>query len=102
MANIEQARRKLTDRILGNSGLASHPQRVGAFHNAGLTGAVAALINKVAMESWKVTDEDIAAAEAEGLDEEQLFELIVCAAAGQATREYETALAALHEALKQE
>jgi hypothetical protein len=38
---------------------------------------------------------DIAAARASGLSEDQIFETVVCAAVGQATRQYDTALAAL-------
>jgi alkylhydroperoxidase family enzyme len=43
----------------------------------------------------KVTDEDIAAARASGLSEDEIFEFVVCAAIGQATRQYNAALAAL-------
>jgi alkylhydroperoxidase family enzyme len=53
------------------------------------------LIEKVAKRAYTVTDEDIAAVKASGLSEDQIFEIVVCAALGQATRNYETALAAL-------
>ena len=46
-----------------------------------------------------VTDEDVAKVEASGESEDQIFELVVCAAIGQATRQYETALEALAEAM---
>ncbi|MVE34508.1 hypothetical protein D6V09_18940, partial [Vibrio cholerae] len=45
----------------------------------------------------QVTDEDIAAVLSSGVSEDQLFELVVCSAIGQATRQYETALEALTE-----
>jgi hypothetical protein len=45
-----------------------------------------------------VTEADFAAAKASGLSEDQLFELVVCAAVGQSTRQYEAGLAALAEA----
>jgi alkylhydroperoxidase/carboxymuconolactone decarboxylase family protein YurZ len=35
---------------------------------------------------------------ASGLTEDEVFELVVCAAVGQATRQYEAALAALQDA----
>ena len=53
------------------------------------------LIDKVAKHAYKVTDEDIAGVRASGLSEDQIFEIVVCAAIGQATRQYDTALAAL-------
>jgi alkylhydroperoxidase family enzyme len=53
------------------------------------------LIDKVATRAHTVTDEDIVAARASGLSEDQIFELVVCAAIGQATRQYDTALAVL-------
>jgi alkylhydroperoxidase family enzyme len=56
------------------------------------------LIDKVAKRAYTVTDEDIAAARASGLSEDQIFEIVVCAAVGQATRQYDAALAALKAA----
>ena len=49
-----------------------------------------------------VTDEDIAAARASGLSEDQIFEIVVCAAIGQAKRQYDTALEALEAATGKE
>lgn len=95
MSDIERARRALVTRILEGGGHASAIQRRAAFNNAGLAEPVTTLIDKVAKWSHKVTDEDIAAAKASGLSEDQIFELIVCAAVGQAERQYDAALAAL-------
>ncbi|PTR45619.1 hypothetical protein C8K38_101348 [Rhodococcus sp. OK611] len=53
------------------------------------------LIEKVADHAYRVTDEDIAAVRAAGLSEDQVFEIVVCAAVGQASRQYNSALAAL-------
>jgi len=58
------------------------------------------LIEKVARHSYKVTDEDVAAVRAAGLSEDQIFEIVVCAAVGQASRQYASALAALASAVK--
>lgn len=49
-----------------------------------------------------MTDEDIAAARAPGLSEDQIFEIVVCAAIGQAMRQYDTALAALEAATEKD
>ena len=89
----------LVTRILEGDGRASHAQRRAAFDNAGLTVPLRTLVDKVAMQPTLVTDDDIAAAKAAGLSEDQVFELVVCAAVGQATRQYETALEALAAAV---
>jgi alkylhydroperoxidase family enzyme len=59
---------------------------------------VKTLIDKVAKRAYQVTDDDIAAARSSGLSEDQIFELVVCAAVGQAARQYDAARAALVEA----
>jgi signal transduction histidine kinase len=98
MSDITRARKALVARILEGDGRTSHALRRAAFDNAGIAVPLAMLIDKVAKHAYKVTDEDIAAARASGLNEDQIFELVVCAAIGQATRQYDTALAALVEA----
>jgi hypothetical protein len=98
MSDITQARKVLVARILEGDGRVSHAERRAAFDGAGLPGPLKTLIDKVAKHADTVTDEDIAAARASGLSEDQIFELVVCAAIGQATRQYDAALAALVEA----
>jgi hypothetical protein len=98
MSDIAQSRKALVARVLEGTGYASHAQRSAAFQNAGLEAPLSTLIDKVANWSYKVTDEDVEAAKAAGLSEDQIFELVVCAAIGQATRQYDTALAALRAA----
>ena len=102
MTDIRQARRGLVQRILEGKGMASHAQRRAAFDNAELEEPMHTLIEKVARHSERVTEEDITGALASGLTEDQIFELVVCAAVGQATREYETALLALAAVSKKE
>ena len=102
MSDIMPARRAVLARILEGDGRASHAQRRAAFDNAGLTEPLRTLIDKVAKHAYKVTDEDIAAARASGLSEDQIFELVVCAAIGQATRQHDAALAALRTASPKE
>ena len=90
--------RALVDRILTGEGRASEEQRARAFGNDGLAPPLDALIDKVARRPAQVTDADFAAATASGFSEDQLFELVICAAVGQSTRLYEAGLAALAEA----
>lgn len=81
--------------VLEGAGKASREERRAAFDNRGVSAAGQALIDKVARHAYRVTDEDIAAAKTAGLTEDQIFELCVCAAMGQATRQYDAAIAAL-------
>ena len=102
MSNITQARKALVTRILEGDGRASRDQRRAAFDNVGLAKPLNTLVDKVTKRAHRVTDEDIAAARASGLSEDQIFELVVCAAIGQATRQYDIALAALEAATDKE
>jgi hypothetical protein len=98
MADITRARIALIKRMLEGDGRAPTTQRRAAFNNVGLAEPVATLVDKVAKCSHKLTDGDIAAAKASGHSEDQIFELVVCAAVGQASRQYDAALDALRAA----
>lgn len=89
----------LVERVLGSEGHASLPERRAAFANEGVTGKLGALVGKVAQRPAEVTDEDVGAVRAEGVSEDRVFELVVCAAVGQASRQYEAGLAALEAAV---
>jgi hypothetical protein len=102
MSNIMRARKALVTRILEGDGKASRAQRRAAFENTGPAGQLSMLIDKVARHAHKVTDDDIAAAKATGLSEDKIFEIVVCAAIGQSTRQYDAALAALSAANEKE
>ncbi|HEY1807325.1 MAG TPA: hypothetical protein VGG42_02130 [Acidobacteriaceae bacterium] len=102
MTDIRHPRTALTRRILAGDGQSSSSERRAAFDNSGLAGPRETLLDKVARHAFRVTDEDIAAAMASGLSEDQVFEMVVCAAVGQATRQYESALAALEAASAKE
>ncbi|MBO9151538.1 hypothetical protein ACFOTA_04930 [Chitinophaga sp. GCM10012297] len=91
----------LVNRILHGDGHSPRPERQAAFNNADLPQPLHALVDKVAHHAYKVTDADIDAAKQTGLSEDQLFELIVCAAVGQASRQYENGLKALEEVVKE-
>jgi hypothetical protein len=100
MTDTRQLRQALIDRILDGAGTASRSQRRAAFDNTGLAEPVKTLIEKVATQAVAITDRDVAAARAAGLSEDQIFEIVVCAAAGQSTRQGEVAEAALELALR--
>jgi alkylhydroperoxidase family enzyme len=102
MSDIRQSRNAVVARILEGDGKASRAERRAAFDNAGLAEPLRTLIEKVAKHAYKVTDSDVAAAQASGLSEDQIFELVVCAAIGQATRQNDAALAALAAATGKE
>jgi hypothetical protein len=89
------AHRALVDSVLKGEGGASAEQRARAFGNEGLSPPLDALIGKVADRPTQVTEEDLAAAKASGCTEDELFELVICAAVGQSTRLYEAGLSAL-------
>jgi hypothetical protein len=98
MSDITQLYRALVARVRDGGATAPTGLRRAAFDNVGLDEPMRTLVDKVAHHANRVTDEDVAAVLAAGLTEDQIFELVVCAAVGQASRQYETALAALTRA----
>jgi len=100
--NKRAAHRALEDRILNGEGRASPEQRARAFGNAGLAPPLDGLLGKVATRPAQVTDADFAAARAAGVTEDELFELVICAAVGQSARLYNAGLAALADAVAAE
>ena len=100
MSNFEAGREAVVRRTLEGTGTASPAERRSAFENSGLSGSLAALVDKVARQAWRVNDDDIEAVRVSGLSEDQIFEIVVCAAVGQANRQYATAIAALATATR--
>lgn len=98
MVEIARLHRELVARVLEGDGKAAPELRRAAFDNAGLDEPIRTLIEKVADHAHRVSDEDVAAVRAAGLSEDQIFEIVTCAAVGQATRQYTSALAALADA----
>lgn len=92
------AHRALVDRILTGPGRAPEQLRAHAFGNEALSAPLDTLIGKVATAPTQVTDADFGAAKAAGHSEDELFELVICAAVGESTRQYDAGLAALAEA----
>ena len=98
MSNIERARQALLRRVLEGDGKASLADRQAAFNNSALAEPVRRLVNKVAGNARGIAEEDINRARQSGLSEDQIFEIVVCAAIGQASRQYDSAKAALEKA----
>lgn len=95
MADIARLHRELIARVLGSGGTAPLEMRRAAFDDADMNEPMRSLVHRVARRSDQVTDDDFGAVCAAGLSEDQIFEVVVCAAIGQADREYNNALAAL-------
>ncbi|WP_327635432.1 hypothetical protein OHB24_36310 [Kribbella sp. NBC_00482] len=93
------AQRALVDRILTGDGSASAEQRAQAFNNEGLAPPLSTLIDKITRTPVLVSETDLAVA---GCTEDEVFELVICAAVGHSTRLYEAGLAALAEAISEE
>jgi hypothetical protein len=94
-----RAQKNLVARVLDGDGSASHTQRREAFSNTELSEPLHTLLSKVAENPTQISDDEIAAVKAAGFSEDQIFELVVCAAVGQSARQYEAGLAALDEAM---
>jgi alkylhydroperoxidase/carboxymuconolactone decarboxylase family protein YurZ len=95
MTSIQEPRRALITRVVEGAGRASQALRRAAFENTGLPEPLRTLISTVAENPHALTDAQVASAVAYGLSEDQLFEVLVCAAVGQATRQHDGALRAL-------
>ena len=100
----EAARRyieAMTARVRDGAGETSPGERRAAFDAAVVPAGARALLEKVTRTAWKVTDDDIDGALAAGLTEDQVFELCIAAAAGQATRQFTAAMEAIDLATKE-
>src|SRR5688572_15362005 len=97
---VTRLRKATVERVLHAKGAANGDTRRAAFDNKNVPEGARGLIDKVTKNAWRVTDEDVAAARRAGLSEDEVFELVVCAALGQSTRQLEHALAALDEATR--
>ena len=101
MADVAKLREALIARVLDGNGRASSAQRHAAFDNRDVAApARGALIDKVGKHAYQITDDDVAAVAAV-MPEDEIFELVACAALGQASRQLAVALAALAEATRE-
>ena len=88
-------RAALVAAILERDGVTAPADRQAAFAGTPADPAVAAYVATVRQHAYRVTDADVAALRAAGKDDPAIFELTVAAAVGQATRQYDAALAVL-------
>jgi alkylhydroperoxidase/carboxymuconolactone decarboxylase family protein YurZ len=102
MTSIQGSRAVLIAKITKGDGTASQELRRAAFANAGLPEPLRILINTVAENPHAVTDEHVLSALASGCSEDQLFELVICAAVGHAARQHDSALRALAAAVSED
>ena len=98
MSDITSLHSSLVARVLEGEGRASPEIRRAAFANAGLAEPLGTFAEKVAHSARTVTETDIDALKRAGLSEDQIYEVVICAAIGQATRQYQAGLAALSAA----
>ena len=98
MSSFNQLRRRVIERVLEGPGVSTAAARRAAFDNQGVDARLTALVATVAGEAWNVSDEDVAAPLAAGAAEDEVFELVVCAALGQAQRQLDAAMAAVEGA----
>ena len=91
-------RQAVVDRVLDGPGTTGVDARHAAFDNRDISGPIRALIDTVARTAWKVTDADVAAVRQAGVTDDEIFELVICAALGQSTRQLDAALLALDAA----
>jgi hypothetical protein len=96
---VKKYREAVVARVVNGPGSASVEARQAAFDNRRVDKRVSALIDKVATRAWTVTDDDVDNAKKAGASEDEIFELVVAAALGQATRQLDAALAVLDAAV---
>lgn len=88
------ARRKVIDSVLRGKGVTSPALRKAAFDNQA-TGEIAPLLAKVVAEPANIVDADVAAVKQ---SDDAIYEQVVAASIGQATRQLDAAHVALDEA----
>jgi hypothetical protein len=94
----ERVRRAVIEQAVRGPGVSDSAQRQAAFDNTGVDARARPLIDTVARNAWKVTEAQVRSAVAAGLAEDAVFELAVCAALGQATRQRAAAQAVVDQA----
>ena len=87
---------RVLNRVLLGTGEVETGMRQAAASGRGLPADLQPLIDKVHRHAYKVTDEDIAAAQQKYGDDE-MFEIIVSAALGAANQRLQAGLRALNE-----
>ena len=90
-----QLRNALLAAVLEGNRTTTPAQRQAAFSNRGLAEPLKTLIAKVVNNSRAIDNRDTYDAKQSGLSEDQIFELVVCGAIGEASRQYDSAMTVL-------
>jgi len=85
----------LLGRILNGPGKTTRNLRISAFNNEDVPEPLRDLIGNIVARPPQITDADFATAAAAGYDDDELVEMVICAAVGEANRQYEAGVAAL-------
>jgi hypothetical protein len=93
-----QLRDRVIERAVRGPGMTGSAARRAAFENSGVNPRARDLMSKVVQHAWTVTDDDVRTTQTAGLSDDEIFELTICAALGQATRQLNAAMAALDAA----
>jgi hypothetical protein len=72
----------MRSRLLHGPGVADRAVRQAAFRGDPVPASLTALVDKIRLHAYRVTDRDVAEAVAAGWTERQLFEVAVATAAG--------------------
>jgi alkylhydroperoxidase family enzyme len=94
---------KVITSLLETPGETAIPLRRAVFEQVrtcrdGVPENVAALVEKIAGRPWTVTDDDILQVREAGYSEDQIYELVLAAAAGAGVRRLDAGLRAIKEA----
>jgi hypothetical protein len=100
VTDIEASRQALVARILEGPGSADAGMRRAAFDGSVVAEPLGELLRKVGTRAHEIGNDDVAAARASGMSEDEVFEVVVCAAVGRATRRHQAAQAALRACTK--
>ena len=92
---LGQLLRAVETAVLEERGALDRGVRRAAYNGEAEGDARRRWVHKVHERAWTVTDEDLAALRAEGLDDDGVFELTLAAAVGAAARRLRLALAAM-------
>ncbi len=93
--------KELKEAVLAGKGVSPRELRYAVFRNEGISPPLGPLVDKVAHGAFRIVDRDIQDVKDSGVSEDELFELLVCAAVGQASRQYEQGMQALARAVQE-
>ncbi len=96
---VTRLRKEVVERALHGRGTSKGDARRAAFDNHGVAEPARSLVDKISRNAWKVTDDDVASLQQAGHSDDEIFELAICTSLGQATRQLDSAFAALDAAM---